>query len=74
MKAATLLPPLRRIVRGDESDSMPVAAALRQLDAAAGDPGFAMDAHLRHYLKKRSYGKALEFLENGTEANHGEEA
>jgi len=53
---------------------MPVAEALRQLDAAAGDPGFAMDAHLRHYLKKRSYGKALEFLENGTEANHGEEA
>jgi hypothetical protein len=36
-------------------------AALRELDTCAGE----VSGHLQHYLSKRSYAKAWEFLEGG---------
>lgn len=71
MKLDILLPPLRRVARGDESTGLTVVEALAQLDAAARDPSLGADPHFLHYLQKRSYVKALDFLETGERAGHG---
>lgn len=38
--------------------------ALRQLDAIAQSEDASIDPHLRHFLQKRSYEKALAYLES----------
>jgi hypothetical protein len=72
MKVETLLPALRRIVRQEGAETLPMADALRILDAAAAEPALEGDAHFRHYLLKRSYAKALAFLETGVREQHGQ--
>ncbi|MFW6354394.1 MAG: hypothetical protein ACOC3I_08425 [Verrucomicrobiota bacterium] len=62
---------LRAVVRPAEAPGLSVAEALAQLDALARDPAADLDPHLRHYLQKRSYVKALAFVEDGKTADHG---
>lgn len=65
---------LNQVVHNDESVAPSLGEALRLLDAAAADSSSDFDIHFRHYLQKRSYTKALDFLQNKGKEIDGEEA
>lgn len=44
------------------SGGVPAVEALRRLDAMAADRATALDPRLRHFLERRSYVKALDWL------------
>lgn len=50
-----------------------VRGSLARLDALVAERGRELDAHLRHYLENRSYGKARDWLaqEAGGEPSEG---
>ena len=52
----------------DNGEGESIAAHLRQLDELGQELGSAAPPMLRHYLEKRSYTKALDFLEGRDEA------
>jgi hypothetical protein len=60
--ATAILPALRRI-HGDAVPGLDLAAAIARLDRLAADPATALDPKLRHYLRQRSYGKALALVQ-----------
>lgn len=51
------------LVAIDNREGESIAAHLRQLDELGQAPGKEVPKKLRHYLEKRSYIKALDFLE-----------
>ena len=52
----------------DNREGESIAAHLRQLDELGQELGSEAPPMLRHYLEKRSYTKALDFLEGRNEA------
>ncbi|MDE2732759.1 MAG: hypothetical protein OXI72_00080 [Gemmatimonadota bacterium] len=52
----------------DNREGELIAAHLRQLDELGQELGSEAPPMLRHYLEKRSYTKALDFLEGRDEA------
>lgn len=52
----------------DNGEGESIAAHLRQLDELGQELGSEAPPMLRHYLEKRSYTKALDFLEGRDEA------
>ncbi len=52
----------------DNGEGESIATHLRRLDALGQELGREAPAMLRHYLAKRSYGKALDLLEGRDEA------
>ena len=52
----------------DNGEGESIAAHLRQLDELGQELGSTAPPMLRHYLEKRSYTKALDFLEGRDEA------
>lgn len=44
------------------SDSQSIAKSLATLDGALAERVDGMDAQLKHYLTRRSYGKALDYI------------
>ncbi len=52
----------------DNREGESIAAHLRQLDELSQKLGNEAPSMLRHYLKKRSYAKALDLLEGRDEA------
>lgn len=52
----------------DNGEGESIAAHLRQLDEFGQELGSEAPPMLRHYLEKRSYTKALDFLEGRDEA------
>ena len=52
----------------DNREGESIAAHLRQLDELGQELGKEAPPMLRHYLEKRSYTKALDFLEGRDEA------
>lgn len=52
----------------DNGEGESIAAHLRQLDELGQELGKEAPPMLRHYLEKRSYTKALDFLEGHDEA------
>lgn len=52
----------------DNREGESIAAHLRQLDELGQELGEEAPPMLRHYLEKRSYTKALDFLEGRDEA------
>ena len=52
----------------DNREGESIAVHLRQLDVLGQELGNEAPARLRHYLEKRSYTKALDFLEGRDEA------
>lgn len=52
----------------DNREGEAIAAQLRQLDELSEGLGNQIPPMLRHYLAKRSYAKALDFLEGRDEA------
>ncbi len=63
MDAEEIKRSLCSIVERPSGDDIPAFGdALTRLDALAGDPKADLHPRLRHYLERRSYGKALEWL------------
>ncbi|MDE2807330.1 MAG: hypothetical protein OXM01_07915 [Gemmatimonadota bacterium] len=56
------------IVAIDNGEGESIATHLRQLDELGQELGSEAPPMLRHYLEKRSYTKALDFLEGRDEA------
>ena len=52
----------------DNREGESIAAHLQRLDELGQDLGNQVPSELRHYLEKRSYAKALDFLEGRDEA------
>ena len=52
----------------DNREGEAIAAQLRRIDELVQELGNQAPAMLRHYLAKRSYAKALDFLEGRDEA------
>ena len=51
------------IASGEKGDGDGIAEQLARIDALGGELGAGAPPMLRHFLEKRSYAKALEFLE-----------
>lgn len=51
-----------------EARDRPVAETLRELDAFAREQGDALPPRLAHFLERRSYSKALDFLRGQAES------
>ena len=60
-----VLQSLRIIVNPGSVGSGELALAIRSLDEVLGDQEKELPGRLRHFLEKRSYEKALVFLEGG---------
>ena len=58
-KLASMMEEARR------GDGAMVLTRTRELDALVRDCGDELEPRLRHFLERRSYGKALEFLGGG---------
>ena len=58
-KLASMMEEARR------GDGAMVLIRTRELDALVRDCGDKLEPRLRHFLERRSYGKALEFLGGG---------
>ena len=58
-KLASMMEEARR------GDGAMVLIRTRELDALVRDCGDELEPRLRHFLERRSYGKALEFLGGG---------
>lgn len=63
-----LIPYLKAVVEGALPEGPTLRDSLNEMDRISRDPDMGLDPKLRHYLRMRSYTKALDWLNvNGVE-------
>jgi flagellar biosynthesis chaperone FliJ len=68
MNDQVLISKLATIVNKEEKElGLSLSKAIQQLDKFLEEPTRKLDGKLTHYLEKRSYVKAYEFLKNAQE-------
>ena len=62
-----ILPYLETVVNGATPERPTLRESLTEMDKIAGDPKSGLAPKLRHYLERRSYTKALEWIRAETD-------
>jgi len=55
---------LETVVNGTQTEGPSLREALREMDSIAQNPKQDINPKLKHYLQRRSYSKALEWIQN----------